>query len=101
MQAVLSEVDVTAPSARHSLGHCSCIALSSGNITHPNQLDDGAQAWLPAMVPGTAASALHTAGLWDFDRPTDVDSSDWWFRTAFALPQACNDEHSWRLCFDG
>jgi beta-mannosidase len=44
---------------------------------------DGAE-WLPATVPGTAASVLRAAGrLPDGAAGPDLDETDWWFRTAF------------------
>jgi beta-mannosidase len=39
--------------------------------------------WLPAQVPGTAASALRAANQWDFSRARDFDAEDWWWRTRF------------------
>lgn len=39
--------------------------------------------WLPACVPGTAADALRTAGLWSLDRERDFDAEDWWWRLRF------------------
>lgn len=75
----------------------SCRATSPGGITHPDQLGDAAFDWLPALVPGTVAAALHAAGRWDYDRPPDLDGQDWWYRTAFdAL-----DVSECSLCLDG
>lgn len=56
--------------------------------------------WLPATVPGTAASALRAAGKWDFQQPVDLDSNDWWFRTSFSVPDRPGNEPC-SLCFDG
>lgn len=39
--------------------------------------------WQPARVPGTAADALRTAGLWSFDSERDFDAEDWWWRLHF------------------
>ena len=39
--------------------------------------------WLPARVPGTAADALRTAGLWSLDNERDFDAEDWWWRVRF------------------
>ena len=51
-------------------------------------------AWLPAHVPGTAASAMRDAGI----EPSAVDSRDWWFRTTFdAEPAPAGEELVLRL----
>ena len=56
--------------------------------------------WLAARVPGTAAGALHDAGLWQLGEPHDFDEEDWWFRTVFdAEPVTPGEEVS--LCLDG
>jgi beta-mannosidase len=78
----------------------SCCAQPAGTITYPDQLRAIQAGWLAAVVPGTAAAALHTAGAWDFARPMDLDACDWWYRTTFRAPElrsgaACH------LCFDG
>ena len=39
--------------------------------------------WLPASVPGTAASALRAAGRWSDAAPTPLHGSDIWYRTRF------------------
>ena len=54
------------------------------SVVTPAELDRAG--FVPAAVPGTAALALRTAGAWDFDRPRDFDSVDWWYRTRFAPP---------------
>jgi beta-mannosidase len=61
----------------------------------------GAQlSWIPARVPGTAAGALHDAGMWTAGDPHDFDTDDWWFRTSFnAQPLAPGEEA--HLCLDG
>ncbi|MET0592816.1 MAG: glycoside hydrolase family 2 protein, partial [Polyangiaceae bacterium] len=56
-------------------------------VTTPAELDRAAP-FFPAVVPGTAAEALRRAGTWDFDRPRDFDSSDWWYRVRFARDTA-------------
>src|ERR1035438_2517432 len=40
--------------------------------------------WLPARIPGTAASVLQDAGTWSPGEVHDFDAEDWWFRTSFA-----------------
>jgi beta-mannosidase len=56
--------------------------------------------WIPARVPGTAASALHDAGLWRGGEPYDFDAEDWWFRTSFDAQPALPGERL-RLCLEG
>lgn len=36
--------------------------------------------WIPAQVPGTAASALRAAGLWSWDESRPFDGEDVWWR---------------------
>lgn len=56
--------------------------------------------WIPARVPGTAALALHEAGLWRAGEPYDFDGEDWWFRTSFEAEPARDGEQV-RLRLDG
>jgi beta-mannosidase len=56
--------------------------------------------WLPATVPGTAASALREAGLWRPGDDLDFDGEDWWFRARFESAPAAEGELV-RLRFDG
>lgn len=56
--------------------------------------------WIPARVPGTAASALLDAGLWRAGEPYDFDAEDWWFRTSFDTQPALAGERLC-LCLDG
>ena len=37
--------------------------------------------WHPAIVPGTVASSLEAAGLWQVDAPQSLDDSDFWYAT--------------------
>lgn len=55
--------------------------------------------WLPATVPGTAASALAAAGRLAPGEPLDTDARDWWFRTSF--PWAPEDGDDARVLLDG
>ncbi|MCE9573028.1 MAG: glycoside hydrolase family 2 protein [Deltaproteobacteria bacterium] len=60
-------------------------AAAPGSITEPSALP--ADGWLPAQVPGTAASALRAAGAWSLDGPARrFDAEDWWWRASIALP---------------
>ena len=49
-----------------------------GEVADPSGLDG--LDWVPAQVPGTAASALRTARTWSVDEPFDFDAKDVWFR---------------------
>ncbi len=53
-------------------------AAPAGQITDPSGLDR--LRWLPAQVPGTAASALRAAGEWSFETPRDFDGEEFWWR---------------------
>jgi beta-mannosidase len=56
--------------------------------------------WIPARIPGTAARALHDAGLLRTGELYDFDAEDWWFRTAFDSQQAVPGEQI-HLCIQG
>lgn len=71
-----------------SLGTWRICAHAPGQISHPDQLPSETTEWLPATAPGTVASALRDAGLWDFDHPTDIDGRDWWWQSKFLRPSA-------------
>ncbi len=58
--------------------------------------------WVPAQVPGTAASALRAASLWNLDEHRNFDGEDFWWRVplgADPLPTASGAV--WILGFDG
>jgi beta-mannosidase len=59
-----------------------------------------ALSWCPARIPGTAAGALHDAGLWRVGDRYDFDAEDWWFRTSFDAQPAAPSE-AVHLCLDG
>lgn len=60
----------------------------------------GELAWLPAHVPGTAATALRNAGEWRAGDARDFDAEDWWFRTRF-LAQPLGEGEEVVLALDG
>ncbi|HEY5192246.1 MAG TPA: hypothetical protein VIJ39_00060 [Solirubrobacteraceae bacterium] len=81
--------------------------LSTGWQTAPSTPDahvNGAGidtlSWSAARIPGTAAGALHDAGLWRAGEPYDFDAEDWWFRTSFDTHPVLPGEDV-RLCLDG
>lgn len=47
---------------------------------------DGVTDWIPAEVPGTAASALRAAGRWSATAPTPIHDRDVWYRTRLDGP---------------
>ncbi len=59
----------------------SCARTAPGAVDAPASLHQIVE-WLPATVPGTAASALRDAGLWRWGQDDEVilDGSDWWWR---------------------
>ena len=97
---MMTKSEATSPATTIVFEPWSCCALPSSAIPDPAQLQSTSLDWLPATVPGTAASALRASGRWDFQKPIDIDNLDWWYRTTFASPdrsaaRRCN------LCFDG
>ena len=94
---VQGELSETAPV---SLGAWECCAQTPGIITRPDQFATANSDWLPAAVPGTVANTLRATGRWDMQRPTDIDSQDWWYRSTFKVAaEALGQQHT--LCFDG
>lgn len=59
-----------------------CVRTTAGAALTPADLGDGT-AWLPAVVPGTYASALSESGGWDGESPLELDQFDVWYRTRF------------------
>jgi beta-mannosidase len=58
------------------------LVTPAGACAGPGDLaSDGA--WIPAEVPGTAASALRAAGRWSEDAPTPIHDQDIWYSTRF------------------
>ncbi len=73
-------------------------ALGEDDVAHGRGGALEALSWMPARVPGTAAGALHDAGLWRAGEPRDFDAQDWWFRTSFdEQPVTPGEEVSLRL----
>ncbi|MCJ2090892.1 glycoside hydrolase family 2 protein [Methylobacterium sp. E-005] len=71
------------------------LALTSpGACAGPGDLD-GVTDWIPAAVPGTAASALQAAGRWSETAPSPIHDKDVWYRTRL------NGPGRFRLRFDG
>jgi beta-mannosidase len=58
--------------------------------------------WMPAPVPGTAASALRDLGHWTWgdDDQSLLDGSDWWYRCRFDAPEGAL-EGPWQFDLDG
>ncbi|MEK6260650.1 MAG: glycoside hydrolase family 2 protein [Planctomycetota bacterium] len=83
-----------------SLGPWDCCAQAPGIVTRPDQLAHANGEWLSAAVPGTVAGTLRASGRWDFQRPTDIDAQDWWYRSTFAISADSNGQPC-TLCFDG
>ncbi len=62
----------------------------------PDRIDE--LAWLPAHVPGTAASVLGDARALRPEQAAQLDDQDWWFRARFAvLPASAGEEMILRL----
>jgi beta-mannosidase len=67
-------------------------AARSAPEAHVDASGIDALSWIPARVPGTAAGALHDAGLLGAGEPYDFDAEDWWFRTSFDAQPAAPGE---------
>jgi beta-mannosidase len=76
----------------HVEGH-EVVPLTDGWIVSSPSVGD-----IPAQVPGTAAGALRSAGLWDAADTRDFDDEEWIFRVRFqAEPRAPGEEIVLRL----
>ena len=76
-------------------------ASAPDSIAGPAGLSGAPVVWLPALVPGTAASSLRRAGTWSLDGDARrFDAEDWWYRTRVSGEPAADGEQLW-LCFDG
>ena len=72
-----------------------CLAMTQpGACAGPGDLDR-VTGWIPASVPGTAASALRAAGRWTETAPEPIHDRDVWYRTRLAGPGR------FRLRFEG
>ena len=52
-----------------------------GSVRTPAHLPSSLD-WIAAPVPGTAAQALHEAGLWTPENPLPLHDQDVWYRSA-------------------
>ncbi|GCF08029.1 glycoside hydrolase family 2 protein [Dictyobacter arantiisoli] len=60
------------------------VSTAAGCYQNPAQLEQHAQAWLTASVPGTVIETLQQHHQWNLAHPLNVDSLDWWYRCSFA-----------------
>jgi beta-mannosidase len=71
-----------------------CTSTPQGAAGIPEQVPSDAN-WIPARVPGTYATALRAAGLWNGIDGLPLDDMDIWYRTNFSG----GEEEA--LCFEG
>jgi len=55
---------------------------AAGAIDTPQSLS-ATQYWIRAIVPGTVAQAMQSAGIWNINSPTSLHDADHWYRTSF------------------
>ncbi|MFO0905248.1 MAG: glycoside hydrolase family 2 protein [Pirellulales bacterium] len=65
-----------------------CASLKPGAAANPEELSTQNVEWLSVAAPATAAEALRRHGRWNDDQPADLDAHEWWFRTAFEVPDS-------------
>jgi beta-mannosidase len=76
-----------------------CAAAPPGSLAGPEALDAAALDWIPAPLPGTAASALRAAGRFSLDGPPRrFDADDWWWRGRFPAAPAGPGGETWLGC---
>lgn len=68
----------------------------AGAFADPNEVASASLEWVPAVVPGTVASAVRT----DLDSPDDLEGSDWWYRLSFPMVED-GESGAQRLRFAG
>ncbi|MEO7041812.1 MAG: glycoside hydrolase family 2 protein [Gemmatimonadaceae bacterium] len=54
-----------------------------GALAAASDLASLREGWIDASAPGTVASALRDAGMWDWRSPANLDDDDWWYRCNF------------------
>ena len=82
-------------------GDWTLLRVAPGAVTSPSGLGEATGAWLPAMVPGTVASAARANGtLPELEQVEDYDASDWWYCCRFSAPAIGVGEEAW-LRFEG
>ena len=69
-----------------------------GLVDVPERLPESG--FVPALVPGTVASALRALGRSPLDSPQDFDAQDAWYRCRLDRPPVTEGTRL-RLCFDG
>ena len=75
------------------------LATPANAVATPADLPpDDSPDWLPAEVPGTAASALRALGQWSWEKPRNFDQDDWWYETEIEIRP---EETGLRLLFEG
>jgi beta-mannosidase len=62
-----------------------CLRVPAGSVGVPSALPHDVER-TPAIVPGTAAAALRSAGSWTLETDLDFDADDWWFTTSVLSP---------------
>ncbi len=71
-------------SERRAIAGWELAADDAGGAASPDALEERGLAWLPATVPGTAASSLLAARRWSLDERFPFDAKDFWYRASFA-----------------
>ncbi len=77
-----------------------CTSTPPGEVTDAAELVQCTNRWVPAQVPGTAASAVWAADGVRAAMSIDYDEGDWWFKTTFGVPSGGEDQ-PWLMAFDG
>lgn len=73
------------------IGGWEICATGPDECVGPEILESAPRTWIPALVPGTAASSLLAAGLWSLDEgERRFDAEDWWYRLRFDLPDGAS-----------
>jgi len=78
-----AEAETRGGSSRIALKKWQMARSAPGAIPEISALASLRDGWIDASAPGTVASALRDAGMWDWRSTTNLDDDDWWYRCNF------------------
>ncbi|MEO7103808.1 MAG: glycoside hydrolase family 2 protein [Gemmatimonadaceae bacterium] len=78
-----AETEVQADSTRVTLAKWHMARTTPGALSSAADLANLREGWIQASAPGTVASALRDAGMWDWRSTANLDDDDWWYRCNF------------------
>jgi len=83
-----AEAENQADPNRVTLARWQMARTAPGALISPADLATLRDGWIDASAPGTVASALRDAGMWDWRSAANLDDDDWWYRCNFHCANA-------------